>query len=216
MNTESAREQMVEQQVRTWDVFDPDVLDAIRSVPRDHYVPEKYRDCAYADGEVLLDHGQCMLRPSLCGRILQALNIKGEDAVLEIGTGSGYLTHCLAILGATVTSVDLYPDFIDSAKKHLETSGISNVQLACMDASQSLPSGAFDAIAITCAVESDVDKFVDVLKPGGRLFVVTGESPVMKAKLITRQDDGSLVEDELFETDIPAMVTEAKPPVFSF
>ena len=216
MNTDSTRQQMVEQQVRTWDVFDDEVLDVIGSVPRDRYVPDRYRDCAYADGEILLDHGQYMLRPSLCGRLLQALDIDSDDEILEIGTGTGYLTHCLASLGNHVTSIDLFQDFVDRANRKLEASGINNVQVDCMDASQSLPAGSFDAIAITCAVEDSVDRYVDALKPGGRLFVVTGESPVRRATLITRHEDGSTEDVGLFETDIPAMVTAARPPVFSF
>lgn len=214
--TVSARQQMVEQQVRTWDVFDEDVLKVIGSVPRDQYVPEKYRHCAYADAEILLGHGQCMLRPSICGRALQAIEVNRTDAILEIGTGTGYLTHCLAMLGAQVTSIDLYEDFVEAAKKNLEASGINNVELACMDASRSLPTGHFDVIVITCAVEDDINRFADALRPGGRLFVVTGESPARTATLVTRHEGGSLEQVELFETDIPAMVTAEKPPVFSF
>jgi protein-L-isoaspartate(D-aspartate) O-methyltransferase len=216
MSTDSARRQMVEQQVRTWDVFDDEVLGVIGSVPRDRYVPGKYRDCAYADGEILLDHGQCMLRPSICGRILQAIDVTRNDRILEIGTGTGYLTHCLALLGAHVTSIDLYQDFVDSAKKNTEAAGINNVEFDCMDASKSLPAGQFDVVVITCAVEDEIDRFVAALKPGGRLFVVTGKSPARKAVLVTRREDGGSEQVELFETDIPAMVTAPKPPVFSF
>ena len=118
-NTDLTRRQMVEQQVRTWDVFDEEVLEAISSIPRENYVPAELLHCAYADAEIPLAHGQCMLRPSIVGRILQAVRIRPGDSVLEIGTGTGYLTHCLAKTAAAVKSVDLYKDFIDAARFRL-------------------------------------------------------------------------------------------------
>ena len=215
-NSESVRQQMVEQQVRTWDVFDPDVLRTVSAVPRELYVPARFRECAYADAEVPLAHGQCMLRPSICGRILQALDLDRSDEILEIGTGTGYLTHCLATLAGSVTSIDLFPEFIEAARDRLEDADVDNVRLECMDASRELPSGQYDAIAITAAVAGPVDRYVEALKPGGRLFVVIGEPPVMTGTLVTRQDDGSTSTEELFETRIPAMVTADKRRRFSF
>lgn len=216
MNTESARQQMVLQQVRTWAVFDPDVLNVIAAVPRDQFVPPEFRHCAYADVEIPLAHGQCMLRPSIVGRILQALHIHPADEVLEIGTGTGYLTACIAQLAGKVTSIDIYADFVGTARSHLAVAGVENATLQCMDASVQLPPGHFDVIAVTGAVAEVDERFVAALKPGGRLFLVVGESPVMTATLIRRDADGKISAEDLFETDIPAFVTAPGKPAFSF
>lgn len=216
MNTEAVRRQMVEQQVRTWDVFDETVLETFNGIARDRYVPAALQGCAYADAEIPIGHGQCMLRPSIAGRLLQALDIKPGDDVLEIGTGSGYLTHCLSIVAGSVTSIDLYEDFVAGARSRLASEGVENVTLSCMDAMAEIPAGHYDAIAVTGAVDGSVERFVDALKPGGRLFVVIGESPVMTAHLITRGADGDITDEELFETDIPPLVHADRRPEFSF
>jgi len=215
MNTELARRQMVEQQIRTWDVLDPDVLEVFGGVPRDLYVPEDCAHVAYADTEIPLPHDQCMLRPNIVGRLLQALRVNPGDEVLEIGTGTGYLTACLAEVARSVTSIDIYSDFVAAAKDRLADSHIENVILHCMDAMIELPNGEFDAIAVTGSIAELDERLVDALKVGGRLFIVVGESPVMRALLVTRTNDGSEVE-ELFETDIPALVSAEIPAVFSF
>ena len=216
MNTNSARRQMVEQQVRTWDVFDADVLNAMGSVARDMFVPSELRNVAYADAEIPLPHHQCMLRPSLVGKLVQALHIKATDDVLEVGTGSGYLTACIAGIAGTVTSIDMYNDFIQSAKEKLADCGIKNVTLQQMDAMTELPPGRFDAIALTGSVSKLDERFINALKPGGRLFVVTGTAPAMTAMLITAGDDGVATAEELFETNIPPLVLNEEQPVFSF
>jgi len=216
MNIESARQQMVLQQVRTWDVFDGHVLNAISAVPRDRFVPDALRHCAYADIEVPLAHGQCMLRPSIVGRILQALDIQPGDEVLEIGTGTGYLSACLAALARHVTSIDIHADFIDSARHQLAAVGISNVSLQCMDASRELPEGHFDAIAATASVDAVDPGWLAALKPGGRLFVVVGQSPAMTATLIRREEHGEHAISALFETNIPKLITPPRKPAFSF
>jgi protein-L-isoaspartate(D-aspartate) O-methyltransferase len=216
INTESVRRQMVEQQVRTWDVSDLDVLATLASVSRDGYVPTAFRDCAYADGEIPIGHGQCMLRPSIVGRLMQSLAIQPGDRILDVGTGTGYLAHCLSVRGESVTSIELYEDFVASARRQLEAAGVSNVRVEQMDASVELPDGPFDAIAVTAACRELDDRLVDRLAPGGRLFVVVGEAPVMSANLVTRADDGEVMVDELFETRIPALVTADAPADFSF
>ena len=215
MNTDFARRQMVEQQVRVWDVHDQAVLHVLGNVQREQFVPVGCDDVAYADTEIPLRHGQLMLRPIIEGRLLQALALRSSDNVLEIGTGSGYLTTCLAMLSATVTSIDIHADFISSAEGHVAAAGIENATLQSMDAAVELPAGEFDAIAVTASVPRIEDRFVDALGPGGRLFLVVGESPVMRALLITRDGD-ELREDTLFETNIPAMENLADEPVFSF
>lgn len=215
MNTDLARQQMVEQQVRPWDVFDQDVLQVLGNVARERFVPAACEDVACADTEIPLAHGQVMLRPVIEGKLLQALDLGGNDQVLEIGTGTGYLTACLASLSASVTSIDIYEDFVAAASENLEAADIRNASLKCMDAMAELPQGEFDAIAVTGSIPHIDDRFVQALKPGGRLFVVVGESPLMSALLIVRADEG-LQQSYLFGTDIPALVNTASEPVFFF
>lgn len=215
MNTDFARRQMVEQQVRVWDVHNQDVLHVLGKVQREQFVPAGCEDVAYADTEIPLPHGQVMLRPIIEGRLLQAVNIRGSDKILEIGTGSGYLTACLALLGATVTSIDIHADFVTGAEQHLAAAGIENATLRDMDATVELPAGEFDAIAVTASMPRIDERFVNALAPGGRLFLVVGEAPVMRAILLTRDGD-EVREEYLFETNIPLLENLVEEPVFSF
>ena len=215
MNTDFARRQMVAQQVRTWDVFNQDVLRVLGSVAREQFVPRDFEDVAYADTEIPLARGQVMLRPVIEGRILQALELGSEDRVLEVGTGSGYLTACLASLSASVSSIDIHDDFIAAARKNLDAAEVNNANLECMDAMTELPQGEFDAIAVTGSVPRIDDRFVQALKPGGRLFLVVGKSPLMSALLIVRAGE-ELQQNYLFETDIPALENIVSEPVFFF
>lgn len=216
MNTDSVRRQMVEQQVRTWDVFDPAVLQTLGSVSRDRYVPAAFAHCAYADVEIPIGHGQCMLRPSLDGRILQAVEIQPGESVLEIGTGTGYLTRCLSAAAGRVTSIDLYEDFIDAARDRLSNDGADNVDLHCMDAASELPGGEFDVVVVSASLPEFDERFAERLRPGGRLFVVVGQKPAMTASLLARDGSGELSAAGLFETDIPALVRPGERPRFSF
>lgn len=215
MNRNLARRQMVAQQVRAWDVFDQEVLKVLGGVAREHFVPAGYADVAYADTELPLPHGQVMLRPIIEGRLLQALELNGGSLVLEIGTGTGYLTACLARMSGSVTSIDIREDFIAAAIRNLETAEVDNASVQCMDAMTELPDGAFDAIAVTGSVPRIDERFINALSPGGRLFLVAGESPVMSALLITRDGD-NWQQNSLFETDIPALENTAEESVFSF
>ncbi len=215
MNSILSRQQMVKQQVRVWDVFDQAVLNVLGNVAREQFVPAGCEDVAYADTEIPLPYGQVMLRPIIEGRLLQALALGASDEVLEIGTGTGYLTACLASMSASVSSIDIHEEFVAAANRNLETAEINNVSVQCMDAMAELPDGKFDAIAVTGSVPRIDDRFVAALKPGGRLFLVVGESPAMSALLITH-DGGELQQSALFETDIPALKNSAKESVFSF
>ncbi len=215
MKTDLARRQMVSQQVRAWNVFNQEVLNVLGSVARERFVPAGCEDVAYADTEIPLAHGQVMLRPIIDGRLLQALAPGTGDTVLEIGTGTGYLTACLARMSASVTSIDIHEDFIAAASRNLETAEIENASVQCMDAMAELPDGKFDAIAVTGSVRRIDERFVNALKPGGRLFLVVGESPAMNALLITRNGEGRQ-QSILFETDIPALENIAEEPVFFF
>ena len=216
MNTDYARLQMVNQQVRGWNVYDEDVLDMLKVLPREDFVPAAYAALAFADIAIPLGHDEFMMTPTIEGRLLQALGLRGDESILEIGTGSGFLTACLANLGAHVTSIDIHGDFVDAARSKLEHAGIENVQLLEMDATQELPDGQFDAIAVTGSIQTFDPRFVDALNPHGRLFVVVGDSPAMEAKLIERAADHDWQSISLFETDLRPLVHGALPPQFSF
>jgi len=216
MDTEFARQQMVEQQVRAWDVLQPGILEVLMNVPREQFVPSGYESLAFADTEVPIGHGQLMMTPTLEGRVLQALQVSSSDSVLEIGTGSGFLTACLARLGDKVTSLEIYDDFIKSAQANLEDTGISNVELLSMDATQALPDATYDAIAMTGSIQSFDPRFVMALNPGGRLFAVVGDAPAMDARIITRSGDNDWETESLFETVLTPLVNGSKPPQFLF
>lgn len=216
MNSEFARTQMVEQQVRTWDVSANAVLDVLARINREAFVPVAFREVAYADTEIPLGHGQAMLRPSLEGRLLQALALNANDSVLEVGTGSGYLTACLAALSGQVTSIEIFADLVATSKKNLEDSASESTSILQMDAMSALPDGKFDAIAVTGSTPKLDERFVACLNPGGRLFAIVGRSPVKQALLVTRLQDGSVDTRALFETDVPALVNAEPPPDFSF
>jgi protein-L-isoaspartate(D-aspartate) O-methyltransferase len=216
MNIERARQQMVKQQIRTWDVFDADVLSVLGSVPREQFVRAGFESLAFAETELPIGHGQVMMTPNLEGRLLQALAVEASDSVLEIGTGSGFLTACLARLGSAVTSVDIYEEFLATARANLADSGIGNFELHKMDATQQLPDGTFDVIAVTGSVEVFDPRYAQALKPGGRLFVVVGKAPSMEALLVRRTDDNDWHRSSLFETVLPPLINGTLPPQFSF
>jgi len=216
MNTDFARQQMIEQQVRAWDVLDVNVLDGLKEVPRELFVPEGFAALAFADSQIPIGHGQKMMTPTIEGRLLQALALAGGERVLEIGTGSGFLTAVLAKLSAHVTSIDIYDDFLDTAKRRLDNCEIENVDLIQMNGVKELPEGTFDAIAITGSIQTLDSRFTEALNPGGRLFVIVGDSPAMSATRVTRFDEETWQSDTLFETDLAPLVNGALPPQFSF
>ena len=216
MNTDLARRQMVQQQVRTWDVSDSSVLRVISVLQREQFVPSGYEDLAFADTEIPLPHGQMMMKPIVEGRLLQALELKSEHNVLEIGTGTGFLTACLAKLSAAVSSVDIFSDFIIMAKSNLADAGIENIELACMDATSELPKGPFDVVAVTGSLPVFDTRFLDAVKPGGRLFVIVGDSPVMDARIVTRIGENDWTTKSLFETDVRPLLNASRPSAFCF
>jgi protein-L-isoaspartate(D-aspartate) O-methyltransferase len=216
MNSEFARQQMVRQQVRAWDVLDDTILDIMENVPREQFVPAGYEPLAFADTEIPLGHGQAMMTPTVEGRLLQSLELEASHDVLEIGTGSGFLSACLARLTASVTSVDIYPDFLQSARANFEDTGIGNVELLEMDATRELPDRQFDAIAVTGSIQTFDPRFVMALRPGGRLFVIVGDAPVMEARVVVRLGENDWQSEAIFETSIAPLVNGALPPQFSF
>jgi len=209
-----ARENMVEQQIRPWDVLDVRVLDTLARMPREAFVAESLRGLAYADTALPVGHGETMLKPVLEGRILQALLPTATESVLEIGAGSGYLTACLARLAREVVAIERHPDLAEAAQARLAAQGFGNATVRAADAFAWDAPQAFDAICVTGAVDSVPERFLSWLKPGGRLFAVTGRSPAMEAVLVHRDVNGTRVES-LFETDLPYLAGAAPRPEFS-
>jgi protein-L-isoaspartate(D-aspartate) O-methyltransferase len=216
MLTADAREQMIEQQVRAWDVLDERVLQILRKVPRERFTPEQQRFRAYADAEVPLSHGQHMLRPSVTGRLLQALELTGAEHVLEIGAGSGFITACLRTAAARVRSLEIYPALAEMARRNLESLGLRDIDVVTADALQTDTGARYDAIAVTASLPLYDERFERQLEIGGRLFVVVGEPPVMEARLIRRTGEGSWLSESLFETVIDPLVNAQRLPQFRF
>ncbi len=215
MDFEKARFNMVEQQVRPWDVLNPRVLDVISEIPRENFAPDKYKNLAYVDTRIPLgsyeDQPCTMANPVIDGRILQELDIQDEDLILEIGTGSGYLTACLAKLGRHVDTVDINEELTAMAEKNLQALGINNVNLASGDASKTWEQKRnYDVIVISAAMESIPNSYKNLLKPNGKMFIVTGEAPVMTAHLVTRTDENNWTVEDLFETSIEPMIQAVK------
>jgi protein-L-isoaspartate(D-aspartate) O-methyltransferase len=216
MNIDFARRQMVQQQVRTWEVSDPPVLRVLSELRREQFVPAGFEDLAFADTEIPLAHDQHMMTPLVEGRLLQVLELNPRHNVLEIGTGTGFLSACLARLSAAVTSIDIFDDFIAGAKSNLADAGVDNVELLRMDATTELPTGQFDAVAVTASLPVFDTRFLDAVKPGGRLFVVIGDPPVMDARIVTRIGDKDWDTKSVFETELQAMLNASRPSAFSF
>lgn len=215
---EQARFNMIEQQIRPWDVLDQRVLDVIAVTPREAFVPEKYQTTlAFSDISIPLDHDQYMLPPKLEGRMLQSLDLHPTDKVLEVGTGSGYLTACLARLAARVLSVDIFADFKNSAERKLAAQGISNVELKTDDVAAGWKAEAeFDAIVVTGSLPVLHEGFHRSLTPGGRLLVIVGRQPIMEALLITRVGPDQWAQESLFDTAIPPLLYASEPVPFRF
>ncbi len=207
MDFEQARYNMIEQQLRPWEVLDQDVLDLLAQVHREDFVPDAYRRLALADVSLPIGHDEVTMTPKTEARLVQSLLLEPTDKALEIGTGCGYLTALLARTAASVVSVDIYEDFTRAAGSKLTEHGIHNVQLETGDAVNGWPSQApYDVIAVTGSVPVLTEAFQSQLTIGGRLFVIVGESPVMEARLITRIGDQEWASESLFETDLPPLI----------
>jgi protein-L-isoaspartate(D-aspartate) O-methyltransferase len=212
----AARRQMIEQQVRAWEVLDLGVLSVMERVPREEFAPAQYRELAFADLCVPLRHGQSMLPPSLEGRILQSLQVQPDDRALEIGTGSGYFAACLGGLARSVRSLEIFADLADAARDNLARTGAHNVAVEVMDAMTFEAVGGYDVIAVTGSLPVYDPRFERALAEGGRLFVVTGEGSAMAAMRITRTGPAQWLRESLFETAISALVHARQPPKFVF
>lgn len=221
MLSAQARFNMIEQQIRTWDVLDPKVLELFNQVPREAFVAEAYAGLAFADIEIPIGHGQTMLAPKMEGRILQALEIKKTDSVLEIGTGSGYLTALLASQAKHVVSVEIHDEISQLARQRLAGQNIHNVTLEVGDAVHGWPQHAsYDVIVFTGSLPLLPEAVQTSLASGGRLFAVIGEAPAMQAQLIRRITGPGASDvfkrDVLFETCLPALINAPQPTRFQF
>jgi protein-L-isoaspartate(D-aspartate) O-methyltransferase len=216
MDTLAARQQMVDQQIRTWEVLDPRVLDVLSTVPREAFVPPAYRELAFADTPIPIGFGQSMLAPLLQGRILQALAVSGSDAVLEVGTGTGYLTAAFGLLAASIHSIDIRAEFTMVATANLRAVPQARVELETRDAFNSAPLGEYDVIAVTGSLPVYDTRFEQALRVGGRLFAVVGVAPVMDAILVRRVDSTEWIRESLFETVIDPLVNATVPRGFVF
>lgn len=210
-----ARENMIEQQIRPWEVLDPRVLDVFRELPRDQFMPDAYRALAYSDVEIPIGQGERTMKPVVEGRLLQSLELTGSERILEIGTGSGFLTACLSRLGGAVTSIERHADLSASASERLQRFGLEDIQLVVADVLAGYdPKQRFDTIAVTGAVDTVPDIFLDWLAPNGRMFVVRGLMPVMEAILVSRLGDSHIRTESLFETELDYLHGAAPKPRF--
>ncbi len=216
MNQEQARFNMIEQQIRPWNVSDDDVLNIMKQIPREHFVADNYKRLAFADIQVPLAAGQQMMEPKVEARLLQALQIKPGDKVLEVGTGSGYVTACLDWLSDKVTSIEIHEQLSQQAQQHLETIGISDVNLLVGDVFDTTPDQKFDVIAVTGGLPAVSDYFEKMLAVGGRLFQIVGVGPAATAQLITRVREDAFRHENLFETEIAPLENAPAAEAFIF
>jgi protein-L-isoaspartate(D-aspartate) O-methyltransferase len=216
MDNLAARQQMVDQQIRTWEVLDPRVLDVFSMVPREAFVPPQYRELAFADASIPIGLGQSMLAPKIQGRILQALSVAPTDRVLEVGSGTGYLSACLSLLGSATRSIDIHADLTALARSNLRAVPEARVDFETRDAFAAAPLGEFDAIALTGSLPVYDSRFERSLSVGGRLFAIVGEAPVMDAILVRRVDNGEWTRESLFETVVEPLINATAAQRFVF
>jgi protein-L-isoaspartate(D-aspartate) O-methyltransferase len=217
MNIEQARFNMIEQQIRPWNVLDQDVLDLLHVVKREQFVPAAYQNLAFADIEIPLPGGDAMLAPKFEARILQEVGVKKHETVLEIGTGSGYMAALLAHRAAKVTTVEINPETAELAKKNLANAGIHNVTVEVGNGAQGWEKGApYDAIVISGALEVLPEAILKQVKVGGRIAAIVGQAPVMEASIITRTGETSFSTVKVFETNVRYLTGALVPSHFQF
>ena len=216
MDIEAARQQMIDQQVRAWDVLDSRVLETLARVPRELFVPEAVRGAAFADAEIPLACGQSMQAAKFHGRILQAVAVEAGDTALEIGTGSGYLAACLSALGAQTTALEIHPELAATARANLRAAGFNGVTVIDADATTWEPTEHYDVIVMGAALPAYDARYERWLKVGGRLFVVVGAAEPMVALLVTRTSEHEYTRTEQFETVIAPLANAVRPSRFVF
>lgn len=217
MDFEQARFNMVEQQIRPWEVLDPKVLDLLFKVKREDYVPQVYRSLAFVDMEIPLGHGESMWAPKIEARALQALQVQPHDRVLEVGTGSGYFTALLASQANVVVSVEIHADLKNEADRKFHAHGLTNVHTRLGDAARDwADDGAFDVIVLTGSTPLLPEAYFKRLSPGGRMFAIVGEGAIMSAHLVTCAGTGAFRFDSLFETKVKSLQNALEPERFAF
>ena len=217
MNVEQARFNMIEQQIRPWEVLNQDVLDLLFVIKRENFVPPAHRALAFADMELPLGHGQFMLAPRLEARLLQELAVKNSDRVLEIGTGSGYMAALLAAQAKHVISIERLADLATVAQQNLAQASIDNVTVEIGDGTQGWAQNApYDVILVSGALPTLPHELLAQLAPGGRLIAIIGQAPAMSVQLITRSDDAAFTTVTLFETVVPVLQGMSAGSTFSF
>jgi protein-L-isoaspartate(D-aspartate) O-methyltransferase len=216
MNVTTARQQMIDQQVRAWEVLDPRVLDTFARVSREQFVPQAYRELAFADAPIPLPGGESMLPPKLDGRILQACEVAPGDAVLEIGAGSGFLAACLAALGARVTTLERRPELAAFASANLRGAGFPAVGVVTADATAWEPREQYDVIVLSASLPAWDPRYAAWLEPGGRLFAAIGREAPMAATLVRRIGEQEYARTALFETVIDPLYNARVPSAFVF
>jgi len=217
MNLELARFNMIEQQIRPWNVLDPNILALLAVVHREDFVPAAYRALAFVDTEVPLPEGQCMLAPKVEARLLQELNLQRHERVLEIGAGSGFMAALLAQRARSVVSLEIRPTLATLAGANLQRAGVANVKVRVLDGARGLPDEApFDAIVLSGSVDTVPQVLLEQLSPGGRLIAVVGDEPVMRAVRVRRVAESRFETTELFDTVAPRLNGFSEPSRFRF
>lgn len=208
---------MVQNQIREQFMLDDNILELIENTPRDFFVPDAYKSFAYAETNIPIGHNQVMMKPNEEGRMLQALTTTSKDVILEIGTGSGYVTSLLAKLGKQVFTLDIFEDFSKNAKDKLTKLNINNVEYITKNAAKDIANhGPYDVICVTASVPLVPNVYLHQLKTKGRLFVIIGEEPAMTATLIVKEKKSKLEQQQLFEIALPAMIDAPRPESFEF
>lgn len=217
MNFEQARYNMIEKQIRPWEVLDQETLELFSNIHREDFIPDDYKALALSDTKIPLLHNQVTMTPNVEARLLQGLKVEKHEKVLEIGTGCGYLTALLASRGGVVHSVDIFAEFTQLARPRLDKYGLDNVHLITGDAINGwLDAAPYDVIVVTGSIPFLRDDYQQQLNINGRMFVIIGCSPVMEATIITRIGNSEFSSESLFETDLPALIGAPSGHVFKF
>ena len=217
MDIEQARSNMIEQQIRTWDVLDMGILGLLNEIHREDFIPDEYRELAFVDMRIPIGHEQITMTPKVEARLLQSLKLTSCDTVLEVGTGCGYLTALMAKTAKHVKSIDIYPDFISSATDKLEKTGLSNIELESADVYDLLDKAdKYDVLVLTASLPEFDERFLNLLNDNGKVFAIIGESPAMEACILTKQGDACSKQESIFETDLPALIGTPQKEGFEF
>ena len=211
MDIQQARKNMIEQQIRAWEVLDQTVLDLLGEIHREEFIPDAYKGLAFADTRLPIGHGQATMTPKTEARLLQSVAIRPHETALEIGTGCGYLTALLASSASRVTSIDIFADFIHSARAKLARTGFENARLEHMDAYTMLDRDEkYDLVIFTASLPVMDERFLRLLNENGRLFAIIGQSPAMEARVIAKQREGGYSTEGIFDTDLPGLIGSEK------